>query len=64
MLHEVKGIPKGEQFKCLNRDSVLRNRRRCQLGAFHSAKAGYRVCLGSGKISCRFPRQTAKSGYV
>jgi Fe-S cluster assembly ATP-binding protein len=29
-----------------------------------SAKAGYRVCLGSGKISCRFPRQTAKSGYV
>jgi hypothetical protein len=29
-----------------------------------SAKAGYRVCLGSGKISRRFPRQTAKSGYV
>jgi len=45
MQHEVKGIPKGEQFKCLNRASVLRNPQTLPLGRFPPQQKRVIACV-------------------
>jgi len=47
MQHEVKGIPKGEQFKCLNRASVLRNPQTLPRGRFPPQQKRVIACVSA-----------------
>src|SRR5437763_114647 len=47
MQHEVKGIPKGEQFKCLNRASVLRNPQTLPRGRFPPQQKQVIACVSA-----------------
>src|SRR5947207_7903810 len=63
MQHEVKGIPKGEQFKCLNQASVLRNPQMLPLGRFPPQQKRVIACVsGPVKSAAAFlakPRKVA-----